>query len=311
VRIVSFSVRNYKSFPDSEDSAGTLSPGINVVVGQNNAGKTALLEALMLRAGNVQHRSLRTHPIPGAFVNTPPSVTIEVAIAKSEWLSIVADHGGNFVVKAPDGNHQLALQFLEEAFHDECLVRITRNAQGRRGEIVGYAGQGTDAYFTVDRPNLELVGRGGTDNRPLGDVLAGAVEERMYLFTAERFRVGEGPTGHQSKLSPDAANLPEVLSLLQPNPVAYQHFNALVTRVLPQVRWISVKPVENSRLRVLVWTADPALKRDDLAVPLNQSGLAWVKFWRFSTRLLFQLNLRLLLLMSRKASCIQVPCAHC
>ena len=37
-------VRNYKSFRDSGDIE--FKPGINIVVGQNNSGKTSLLEAL-------------------------------------------------------------------------------------------------------------------------------------------------------------------------------------------------------------------------------------------------------------------------
>tara|TARA_R110000787_G_scaffold117002_9_gene227492 strand:- start:3997 stop:4524 length:528 start_codon:yes stop_codon:yes gene_type:complete len=42
--IKSFRVRNYKSFEDSGHH--TLTPGFNVILGQNNSGKTALIEAL-------------------------------------------------------------------------------------------------------------------------------------------------------------------------------------------------------------------------------------------------------------------------
>jgi len=48
MRIVKFNVRNYKSFADTGSEA-VLTNGINVVVGQNNVGKTALLEAVSVR----------------------------------------------------------------------------------------------------------------------------------------------------------------------------------------------------------------------------------------------------------------------
>ena len=53
-----FQLLNYKSFRDS----GVLEfkPGINIIVGANNSGKTALLEALSLKFQNYIHKSLTT-----------------------------------------------------------------------------------------------------------------------------------------------------------------------------------------------------------------------------------------------------------
>jgi hypothetical protein len=273
VRIRAFSVKNYKSFPDSEGGSGTLSEGINVIVGQNNAGKTALLEALTIRATDVQHRSLATHPVPEAVVHSRPSTTLDVTVTRDEWRPLVADHVGHFVLAAPNGSAQAALTLLDEAFDPELLVRITHSpGPGITGEIVGYRGAGTDAHFDVRRPVLQPEPVSGGSIIPLGRALAQAISQRMYLFGAERFRAGEGAFGHQPTLAPDARNLPEVLNRLQSNPDLHAHFNALVRRVLPPVRWISVKPIQNNQLRVLVWTVDPASRRVDLAVPLNQSG---------------------------------------
>jgi len=62
MRIVSAQIENYKSFLDSGDIQ--FSPGFNVIVGQNNAGKTALVEALSLDFDNKHHRSSITVPTP-------------------------------------------------------------------------------------------------------------------------------------------------------------------------------------------------------------------------------------------------------
>lgn len=46
MRISSFRISNYKSFIDSGEI--NLSPGFNVIIGQNNVGKTALFHLLKL-----------------------------------------------------------------------------------------------------------------------------------------------------------------------------------------------------------------------------------------------------------------------
>ncbi|MEH2082275.1 MAG: AAA family ATPase [Nostoc sp.] len=53
-------VFNYKSYLDS--GLMEFSPGINIIVGRNNAGKTSLLEVLSLNFDNYPHQSIRTLP---------------------------------------------------------------------------------------------------------------------------------------------------------------------------------------------------------------------------------------------------------
>jgi recombinational DNA repair ATPase RecF len=55
VRINAFRGVHYKSFADTEEIR--LEPGFNVIVGRNNAGKTALAEVLSLRFSAKPHRS--------------------------------------------------------------------------------------------------------------------------------------------------------------------------------------------------------------------------------------------------------------
>src|SRR5882762_5173356 len=62
-----FQIRNYKSFYQSP--ALQLNRGFNIVTGRNNAGKTALLQALALKFNANPHRSLKTHPSPHTLAN--------------------------------------------------------------------------------------------------------------------------------------------------------------------------------------------------------------------------------------------------
>jgi AAA15 family ATPase/GTPase len=56
-------VKNYKSFLDSGDIE--FKPGINIIVGQNNSGKTALLEVLELNFFDLPHKSEKSLPKQG------------------------------------------------------------------------------------------------------------------------------------------------------------------------------------------------------------------------------------------------------
>lgn len=84
MRIAAFSVTNYKSFRQTERMA--LGPGFNVVVGQNNAGKSALVEALGAQfstparavpssppAARRRHCQRRSRPCLGRCPGPPPA----------------------------------------------------------------------------------------------------------------------------------------------------------------------------------------------------------------------------------------------
>jgi AAA domain, putative AbiEii toxin, Type IV TA system len=67
--------------------------------------------------------------------------------------------------------------------------------------------------------------------------------------------------------------IPEVLSVLQGNnPSLFASFNKYVRQIFPTVFQVSVRNVENNQLEVIVWTENPVSQRDDLAVPLAESG---------------------------------------
>lgn len=77
--ISKFQLGNYKSF--NNPPALEFRPGFNIITGQNNAGKTALLEALGLTWAGNPHRSLNTVPGVGAPLGD---------VALTEWM---IEHG--------------------------------------------------------------------------------------------------------------------------------------------------------------------------------------------------------------------------
>jgi ABC-type cobalamin/Fe3+-siderophores transport system ATPase subunit len=86
----SIRVFNYKSFVDS----GTieLKPGINIIIGQNNAGKTALLEAISFSFENIPHESLESKPTKDTKINKTSVANFEVRIKSEELKKILKSH---------------------------------------------------------------------------------------------------------------------------------------------------------------------------------------------------------------------------
>src|SRR3989442_3329593 len=95
MHIAKFTVENYKSFRATPEIR--LTPGFNVIVGQNNVGKTALVEALSLRAGSQPHRSLRTMPTRNAPLSGSSRVTIEIHLSRDELLDLLRRVGTLYV----------------------------------------------------------------------------------------------------------------------------------------------------------------------------------------------------------------------
>jgi hypothetical protein len=107
----------------------------------------------------------------------------------------------------------------------------------------------------------------------IGVQLAGAFQNRIYRFNAERMNVGACAFGTDSRLAQNASNLAEVLNILQGNTPKFAYFNSLVHEVFPQIHQVSVTPPTAGQVEIRVWTLDPRQHdRIDLAMPLAQSG---------------------------------------
>jgi AAA15 family ATPase/GTPase len=95
-------IRNYKSFRASEPI--DLTPGFNVVVGQNNAGKTAFIEALSLQFANKLHKSITTASTSNASSKENSSVSMTIGIAEDEAFDILSQVEPVYVPTGKSGN---------------------------------------------------------------------------------------------------------------------------------------------------------------------------------------------------------------
>ncbi|MEG9432541.1 ATP-dependent nuclease [Terriglobus sp. ADX1] len=303
MRISGFRIRNYKSFSDTGEVA--LAPGMNIVTGQNNAGKTALLQALELRNSYKEHLSELTLPAKNqAHYQRESSTDFKITVNGKD-LGIFTDHlqslqvpippdprGGHHPLGIPyDGNYssESSIRKIWDWLHSQAEITFSFVRKVQPNDLVKIEPVTIPSHnlFSVDgRPgvppnyflrNVSPQGDisfifqhgSGTD---LGSTLVDQFLARIYRFSAERFGLGEYTFGANSVLLPDARNLAEVLNSLQPNADYFKEYVDLVRFVLPQVKWISVEPRPSNTLQIKVWTVGKETLRDDLAMPLAECG---------------------------------------
>ncbi|MBD2513773.1 AAA family ATPase [Nostoc sp. FACHB-973] len=125
--ISKFQVFNYKSYLDS--SLIEFTPGINIIVGQNNSGKTSLLEALTLNFDNQPHLSLKTLPNKSSIIKDKSIVEIYLTLEKKELRSFIQQSTSPVGIHAspeiyfndeldPLERHEISLRHNFEIFRD-------------------------------------------------------------------------------------------------------------------------------------------------------------------------------------------------
>src|SRR5262245_27539688 len=92
-------INNYKSF--NQSSLLEMKPGFNIIVGKNNAGKTALLEALSWQYPNKPHRSSKTAPNADPPRNATSSVDVAITLDRGEFTAILQNLNTSFYIPIP------------------------------------------------------------------------------------------------------------------------------------------------------------------------------------------------------------------
>ena len=283
--IAKFQVNNYKSFFSSQEL--DIVPGFNVIVGQNNVGKTALIEAISLRFVDKPHSSLMTIQRIGMPISGVSTVNMAFQLEEREANEVLIDALGGFYMPVKGdistSQHE-ADEFLRVLSRSGLLRCIYRGSNADfTSAYLDALGELTDIHtyveFSVNIAQRQLI---SVPNRAIqgnadptyGLQLARILRNRIYIFRAERLNISQSLFGTQTVLEPNASNLAEVLHNLQSsNPTRFRRFNQHVSTIFPEIKGITVPSgPSNSEVRILVWSIDPDTERSDLAIPLSESG---------------------------------------
>ena len=274
-------------------------PGINIIVGPNNSGKTALLEALSLKFQNNIHKSMTTFPSRSDVIDTYSMYQLSLIVKKASIVSFInksSASGNIFVITLPDEYTQTAYlsQPLQEFLDNETFQDIEIQIRSSSSDLIPFDSVPNFFSSSYNEPLENLLKKGGEDNRSysgfyypnqqpgnpstsFGQTIQYQFFQKyrsiIYKFNAERVSSGISQVGLSSTLEADASNLAEVLSNLQlNNPSLFEIFNKYVSRVIPTIKWISAPLYNGINSQVKVWNLDRATQRGDLAYPLSDCG---------------------------------------
>jgi hypothetical protein len=305
MHISKFQLINYKSFRESK--VLSLHPGINLVVGQNNAGKTTLLEGLSLRFSLKPHRGLSRNTEPNPRTPSESVARITFTLNRDEIWALLRKMKTGFHVPLPDNEalyqsndnamispDEHARRFVERLLsedHSELEVGLrvdernpvrvfaTKIPAIGNYEAEGYGDKRTFAFCELGDENEVVarhIGERSDASLDFGLRIAGELVERVYSFQAERPASQPHLGGLSEELAPDARNLAEVIANLQSKPYLFRQLNRDLHYVLPQIFEVAARSVSIQEqpygLSREVRVFEEEAKSEDEGIALGDSG---------------------------------------
>lgn len=281
MKLTSIRLKNYKCHLDTGELP--LGDRFTVIVGQNSAGKTALLEALNPGTfRNLPHRTPKRGPFPQV---TNPQSEIEYATSLSgkELEHALLTGGGQVWIPTPHGNANLTVvrSFLSDLFaKGEISFRLSHPANaGWVSQYPSHALFADASNRTAVRLDVNNDRQGWTaTNIGSGDGLSGTVQQLLatsiYVFRAERMNVGQSGIGDTPILSPDASNLPSVLLQLPRSPAAHDRYLSLIREIFPSIYRVAARPINanTALVEIIMNDSESGSASPGIDVPLSETG---------------------------------------
>lgn len=294
MRITKFKLTNHKSILDSGELF--FEPGINIIAGKNNSGKTAILEALSLRFDNKPHRSTITLPTPTSVFNQTTNIEFEFEVAGPtvrDWALTRTQQMGLPISNQfgfPYNEQGFSMYFESLCNNPYLKFRMAADINGSawswnrkfkpalvipEPRMTDYGNQYVQALFRGKLDGSGFIYENGAqsqtpDTEFSHHCVAENFRRRVYRFTAERMNIAAHPHGPSTILSSGASNLPEVLNNLTQKRNAYGEYLTLVKQIFPEIHHIGIRVPNSGQVEIIVHF--DGSERDDLAIRLTECG---------------------------------------
>ena len=292
MRISKVKLDNYVCFFETPEFE--LGARVNVVLGKNNSGKTALIGALGKEKLGDAHRSAMTIAKPAPIVPNA-NVTqfwIQYSFEPNEALQIIRQRTEQLLIhefpRILNGQHldynKLSMLFAEDLelrihFRENRPIAVELPEHGTKCDIANGVqfrlirlSLGPDA--SIDDSRQPSVYVSTVDDNLCWRILASHVMKSAYTFSAVRTVSDKSPGNAVRTLHSNASNLPQVLRTLEGDDRGlYRRYLRAVRKVFPEIRELRMHAVSGNDVEVLVEFIDPDDERSELAVPLHKCGI--------------------------------------
>lgn len=277
-------VKNYKAFRDSVEI--NFKSGINIIVGQNNSGKTALLESVSGKFSCKPHRNEQSAIFQG---NSLVELTVSIEAQELNKLKGNPEFKTIIIPQPLDGRIEEAENTFNNCFDSKLDIKIRiydgnldvsslshelyeeRTVDTNNKNMALHLSDITNRFIARNERDY-VVGNANGDT--IGFKLITSLYHQIYRFNAERLNLGVCNMGNARDLLTDASNLADVLlNTKANNDVLYERFVRYTSEIIPSVKWITSVPIDGgTRNEIRVWSVSKETERDDLAIPLSECG---------------------------------------
>lgn len=277
MRLLRVRVVGFQSFEDSGEI--TLGPGINLVVGQNNAGKSSLLRALQVKMLPDRHRT----PEKWLEAALPvPYTDFLFEMSGDELRLSLFEKNNDTYIPIPVADIRDPSGYIDELLSKDAMIfnvkRLANNdfsaEYPSHGLFVKTAGFDQSAVCVRPINGKLRVSLEGGPNDTIPNAVQHIWETRMFYFSAERLSYGRTKVEHVKRLDSTASNLASVLNTLSgDHGDVFRRLVEHLREIFPSVGNISTRidPIDSSFIEVRVWPTE-AQERPELSFPLSQSG---------------------------------------
>lgn len=265
-------IRSYAGFQETDWIE--LSPGINVVSGRNNSGKSSFLQCVTGQVAENPHKN-SGQSSPGEI--TEQEVQYEFVCSTKEVLDALSEYKSDIFLQAKNSSAEHISMVLSELKSPKTLeLNYKVNKAGvfvseRPSLKQSRPGQ---SAFTVAMNRGELqhlnVLNGGREN--LMDLFVkNANRNCIFYLPSERYHVAKTSLGRHSNLARDTSNLAGFLQFLQGNYAAqFEKIETNLCRVIPSVERVTIDTQQDG-FEILVWPEGAGGNRN-LALTLAECG---------------------------------------
>lgn len=277
MRLRKIRVKGFQAFLDS----GFLefADGFNLVIGQNNAGKSSLLRAMLNSLPDDRHRT------PEKFEQHQlalPEVDFTIDVSGNEIRDWILRSGSTQHIPVDPAQIRDVLPIMDSLFAQSHIPVTVCSSPGRpiSGPYPSHAlfqwvpgVQQHTAVLTLNDGGIRVHPGHNNTNDSLPILVWNAWVQDTFYFAAERMSIGEAHHGYSERLLPNASNLPNVLNTLNGDqPDIFSKLVGHLREVFPTVGNLSVRTKPgNNALEVRVWPTE-ARENVKLSFPLNSSG---------------------------------------
>lgn len=289
--IKEFTIENYKCFHKPQTLH--FDRGFNVIVGKNNAGKSALVRAMKQEGENAPHKSVNTMHMLGAQSAAHTRTQIRYEVGKDEFAKILLAAKTSFCFPPKE--------WVGEGTYDNVCMEVFGRPQwqfeyGNSGTGLppsnvcidfdvypillpkSEAGLRIEAGLLIEPQSdgsLKAVGNIDNSRRSTPSYesfFTSVLHDSIYAFDAVRGNPHDKQANSNVVLAPDASNLAFVFRNMQGNLDNRARYDEAVSTVFPHLGVVTFVDEPPASLQIMVHRAGMSDDRPDLAIPLSACG---------------------------------------